>query len=204
MLVELLLVISIISLISSVALVNLQTARAKARDAHKKVEVNSVKSALELFRQTKHTMPQNHFGSQIAVEDMSNPTNPQTASGQAYKASMQELVDAGVLAGIPHSPGGDPYAYYNYGPGTKAGAVFFTSLERENSNPNICLAPATAGLTNCILAAPYTCNVSYSNGTSCSWDYDVNWQQVNYQCTGPTTNPCSLSSSSEFCTCTPY
>jgi prepilin-type N-terminal cleavage/methylation domain-containing protein len=158
-LIELLVVISIISFLSTVVLGGLNLGRARGRDANKKLQLASVRSALNLFYQDKGTMPKNYncdgtycsggTGNLVAIEDMSNPNNPQTESGKAYNQSMQELVAAKALAAVPHSPGGAPFGYYNYGSGS-IGAVIFTDLE---TNP-----PSTTGPANSCrpFAATYT------------------------------------------------
>jgi len=49
-LIELLVVIAIIGLLSSVVLASLSSARAKARDARVRLEINQIKKALEMAR----------------------------------------------------------------------------------------------------------------------------------------------------------
>jgi len=48
-LIELLVVVSIISLLSSIVLASLNTARAKARDARRKSDLNEIRTALEFY-----------------------------------------------------------------------------------------------------------------------------------------------------------
>ncbi|MES2436675.1 MAG: type II secretion system protein [Patescibacteria group bacterium] len=151
-LIELLVVIAIISLLSSVVFTATNVARAKARDTRKLADANQVKTALNSFNLEEEGMPGNYNcdgsycsgggGTFLAIEDINNPTDPQTASGQAYNRSMQDLVDAGVLGAIPHSPGGSPYAYYNYGI-TSLGAVFGTELETDTRRIHTRIAVAT-------------------------------------------------------------
>ncbi len=56
-LIELLVVISIISLLSSVVLTSVNSARAKARDGRRKADVSQVKTALEFYYDTNNTYP---------------------------------------------------------------------------------------------------------------------------------------------------
>ncbi len=63
-------------------------------------------------------------------------------ASRAYNASMQELVDAGVLGKVPHSSSGSPgYCYYDFGSapvnGVYPGAVLMSRLETGT--------PSTAG-----------------------------------------------------------
>ncbi len=115
-LIELLVVISIISLLSSIVLTSVNSARAKARDARKEADFHQISIALQLFFDKTGTMPANY-----------QPGLGQCESAQ-YSQSMQELVDAGFLSTVPKSPGGSPYCYYNYGLGG-IGALMVTGLE---------------------------------------------------------------------------
>jgi prepilin-type N-terminal cleavage/methylation domain-containing protein len=179
-LIELLVVISVILLISTIVLASLNSARAKGRDANKKAQMASVRSALSLFYQDKNAMPKNYncngtycsggTGNLVAIEDMSNPYSPQTQSGIAYNRSMQELVDAKVIAAIPHSPGGAPYGYYNYGSGS-IGALFFTDLETisptATAPANTCRPFPSTYVSRCFITSTnnHTC-YAYAYGDS--------------------------------------
>lgn len=139
--IELLVVISIISLLSSIIIVATNSAKAKGRDSAKVATSRQVATALVAFNIDKNKMPADYVntdgsynpsgtGNAIAFEDQSNPQNPTTNSGKAYEASMRELVDGGYISSVPHSTAGQPYAYYDYGPGSVAGAIFGSSLEQ--------------------------------------------------------------------------
>ena len=56
-LIELLVVIAIIGLLASVVLVSLNTARAKARDARRLVDINQIRTALELYFGSNNVYP---------------------------------------------------------------------------------------------------------------------------------------------------
>ncbi len=103
-LIELLVVISIISLLSSIVLTSVNSARAKARDARKQADFHAISIALQLYFDKTSTMPTNY-----------NPCCGVTEGDGNYEKSMQALVDAGFLSQIPRSPGGAPYRWYNYG-----------------------------------------------------------------------------------------
>lgn len=125
-LVEVVVVVAIISLLVSIALVSADTSKNRAVDARKKVEAHQVKTALSLYHNSTGRMPKNYsrLGG-VWVEGRATIATQGTDGG--YERSMQELVDAGFLGGIPVSPGGDPYAYYDYGQGN-VGAIFGTTL----------------------------------------------------------------------------
>lgn len=117
-LIELLVVIAIIGLLSSVVIASLSTARAKAQDVRKQADFRSISAALQLFYDSNHRMPNNY-----------NPCCGACEGQTYYDQSMQELVNAGVMAAIPRSPGGGVYCYYNYGGGNNIGAIMVTDLK---------------------------------------------------------------------------
>lgn len=74
--------------------------------------------------------------------------------GGYYEQSMQELVNAGLLASVPTSPDASKYCYYDYGVRSVSGALMVTSL----LNTPI----STTGIGNS--CRPYTTNwCSYTN-----------------------------------------
>ncbi len=147
-LIELMVVISIISLLSSAILVALGSAKIRANDAIRIQDMNTIRTALTLFYSSKGRYPYNYSTRQPDPNGYSpgifsstpnplthgngacdsiapgaagaDPNNPGTLGAvnnlviDAYNASMQELVDAGYLATIPHSPSGGGYCYYSY------------------------------------------------------------------------------------------
>jgi type II secretion system protein G len=117
-LIELLVVIAIISLLSSVVMSSVTSARLKARDAKKQQDIKSVSVALNMYLNDHGYMPPN-----IA------PVNSRCDGDALYDQLMQELVTDGYLAVIPKSPGGARYCLYNYGHGNAIGFVFKTTLE---------------------------------------------------------------------------
>ncbi len=139
-LIELMVVISIISLLSSIIFASVNVARAKARDARKIAEIDSVRSALSLYYSTNLKMPTmytcnslpctaDNTRNTLEIEDQTNPTNPSTESGKAYLATMNDLVNSHYLASVPKTLSGSSYAYYNYGSSNQFGAMFGTSFE---------------------------------------------------------------------------
>lgn len=121
-LIELLVVISIIGLMSSVVLANLNSVRAKARDARRVADFNELRTALGLYFDKNGKYP--------------NETPVGVAPWADNFTSMSnQLVAGGFLASVPIDPTNDfihAYAYYNYG-GT-IGGLLVTYLETAPSN----------------------------------------------------------------------
>ena len=115
-LIELLVVLSIISLLSSVVLSSLNTARAKARDAKAQTELAEVRTALYLYHDKFGTMP----------TPISVPVSPE---GPAFLDVAGQLVSAGFLSRVPIAPANHSYNYYNYGAGSVPGGLLVMSLE---------------------------------------------------------------------------
>ncbi len=127
-LIELLVVIAIISLLSSIVLVSLKTARIKGRDAQRISDVRQMQAALELYYLKNGAYPTYD----VVTVDASH-TNPLCKA--AVNAS-KVLVTAGLLGAVQRDPSDDGQnTCYKYDSG---GAVlgtsiagFFTTLEGE-------------------------------------------------------------------------
>jgi prepilin-type N-terminal cleavage/methylation domain-containing protein len=117
-LVELIVVMSIISLLSSIVLANLNGYIAKARDSKRISDFEQISKAFYIYYAQKGSMPTFDYTGNYWCE-----------GGGNYEQAMQKLVDAGLLPSIPHSPPGASYCYYNYGPGNNVGALLVTTLE---------------------------------------------------------------------------
>lgn len=135
-LVELLVVISIISLLASIVFASLNSARAKARDARAISDFRNIKNALYLFNDQTNAMPTNNFCNGTTVCPGTGNYGACYGSGGpnkvAYDMSMQELVTAGFLTVIPYAPSGgwsEGYCWYNYGGNTVLGGLLVTYLE---------------------------------------------------------------------------
>ena len=118
-LIELLVVVAIVGLLSSVVLASLNSARAKGRDANKKIELKEIYTTLQRFW----------------IDNGTSPTNP--AAGTSWCAissgtCAQELKNPNYFVNLPISPvPADPFYYYDYG-------AFFTvavHLEQEAYGP---------------------------------------------------------------------
>ncbi len=108
-LIEILVVIAIIGILSSVVLASLATSRAKARDAKRVADIDEVRKALELYYDSNGAYP---------------PTNTPTFSLPPV------LKTGGFIAQIPVTPTGAlPYRYYA---GRFNGNTLDTSLPAES------------------------------------------------------------------------
>ncbi len=122
-LIELLVVIAIISLLSSIVLASLNSARAKARDAKKISEFKQFGIALALYFDKYGRYP---------LQGANPATNEHT---DGFNAMATELKAEGFLGTVPVNPSGgggvggySGYNYYNYGPGA-VGGLLVTVLE---------------------------------------------------------------------------
>ncbi len=146
-LIELLTVISIIGLLGSVVLSNVNLARARARDARKISDFYSIGIALRLFFEGNGNMPANY-----------NPGFGVCEGDMYYTRSMQELITAGLLSQIPKTPGGvgSSYCWYNYGSGNDVGGLIVTNLEAAPDTVTGILPscrPWAAGVNWCDMAS---------------------------------------------------
>lgn len=180
-LIEIMVVISIISTLSSVVAATVSRSKSKARDAQKIITVNQVDSALALMNANGETVPGNYLRldgkfsqdplsaseSMPAVE--SSDPNDTSPSNQAYRRSMQDLVDAGVFPSIPESPGGPTYQYYDSGAPNGEGAAFYTTLENtQNSGGSGGGSSGVATLISTANIPPIAANLNYTVGMGIS------------------------------------
>jgi len=71
-LVELLVVISIIGLLSTIAIVSLNSARAKSRDTKRMADLKQISTAIELFSDANGYLPRNTAGWCTTISDVTN------------------------------------------------------------------------------------------------------------------------------------
>lgn len=144
-LIELLVVISIISLLSSVILSSLNSARAKANDARAKSDFNQVQKALTLYYDKYGTYPN-------ASPVMTNMWVDN------FNSMASQLVTEGFLSKVPTPPDSRTYNYYNYG-GNVIGGLIVTTM-------------STIPATN--TAPPPTCK-PFNTGNWCDTSYVSNY-----------------------------
>lgn len=187
-LIELMVVMAIMGVLSTIVLGSVSNHRAKARDTKRRMELKQINLAINLFYTTYGRMPKNY--NCAFCGGGGNPLFCAAGNGcagaceapvpgvpggestnllpEAYNASMQELVSAGFLSEIPHSSGGPGYCYYDFGSNpTYPGVLLMTALE---------YGPETVN------GIPPSCRPWNSNGST--------W--------------CEKRNSLEYCFCNPY
>lgn len=102
-LIELMLVVSVVSLLSSVFFVVSTEAKQKGEDSRKLSQVKEVEKAINLHKQDNGLVPPNYTsnGKDIAREGTAQ-----------YTQSMQQLVNKGYISAIPKSSSGTDYTYW--------------------------------------------------------------------------------------------
>jgi type II secretion system protein G len=143
-LIELLVVVAIISLLSSVVLTSLNSARAKARDARRLSDVRQLQIALELYYDDNGSYPSS--GTACSGWALSHP---------GYIACWDDLETqlSPYLTRLPVDPlNGYPpnYTYnaYQYRGGLKGGQGYFILMDPEvisKTNDDGCYPPDTNG-----------------------------------------------------------
>jgi prepilin-type N-terminal cleavage/methylation domain-containing protein len=125
-LIELLVVVAIIALLSSVVLVSVNEARARARDAVRLSDMNQLVIALEIFNQEYGRYPNNADDFIPAVGERIDASSAISSVLSPYIATTSD-------------PLNDSFYYYTYVPdrlicdGTQRGAVLAFSLPEANT-----------------------------------------------------------------------
>ncbi|MBU4332570.1 type II secretion system GspH family protein [Patescibacteria group bacterium] len=114
-LIELLVVISIIGLLSTLAIVALNNARAKARDAKRLVDMKQIQTALDLYYDANNRYPS------ISGDACCDGWDQGPCGADPF---IGALVNEGLMSNVPTDPSGGSgtgcygYAYYRYGAGS--------------------------------------------------------------------------------------
>lgn len=121
-LIELLVVIAIIGLLSTLAVVALNNARAKGRDAKRISDIKQVQTALELYFSDKNTYP---AGTAVVLGSLS----AQSLSGAGFTASG-DVTGTTYMGKVPTNPtpGGADYSYTQ----TSAGVSYTITFSLES------------------------------------------------------------------------
>lgn len=147
---EVLVTISIISLLASIVFAVIQYSRVRAVDAAQQQTVHQINSALEMRLSETGEAPVNPLGN---YEETSNqafvaysndeisrncpPIVGQPGTGcqpgmNAFETVMYQLVEEGYLASMPKVPNNSSaIGYYNFGSGSPQGAVVFGALSLD-------------------------------------------------------------------------
>lgn len=113
-LIELLVVIAIIGLLSTLAVVSLNSARTKARDARRQSDMKQISTAMELYYSENETYPTNNAaGCTAAAADQIAGADAVGALETMCGGPGYSITDgtATFLAVIPADPGSNNYQY---------------------------------------------------------------------------------------------
>ncbi len=125
-LIELLVVISIIGLLSTLAVVSLNNARAKARDARRVSDIKQIQTALELYYNDKDAYPT------VASATLGSGNYVTLSSGGFLSAVGANTVYMGKVPVAPTPPTGNAYTYKS-----AAGTTYCISFNLESSIPSL-------------------------------------------------------------------
>jgi prepilin-type N-terminal cleavage/methylation domain-containing protein len=108
-LIELLVVIAIIGLLSTIVMVSLNSARAKARDARRKESLEQLRLALEMYYDINNSYP-------IAASFPSDSSSCSSIS-EHWNTVLQPLITAGLISTLATDPlnikiSSEQYCYY--------------------------------------------------------------------------------------------
>jgi prepilin-type N-terminal cleavage/methylation domain-containing protein len=187
-LVELLITVSIISMLASVVIVNVQGARTRAGIAKYMAELNSIRTALVLYENTHDSVPCYPTGCQ------SGDFNGNTS----YETTLTPLVTDTLISKIPHFPGWTPsilgnpftgtwgYTYYFLGTDSSAGAAteyFCGSSPPYSSWTPVSAKPVLVIATGAQTILPYQKDVyQCTAGSSCGATIYVSDSIRTYYC----------------------
>lgn len=132
-LVELLVVIAIIGLLSTLAVVALNSARAKARDAKRVADVKQMQTALELYFND-----QNAYPSESADLELGGTNSDTLSSGAApdgWTSDSTGTTYMGLVPAAPTPPAGDTYTYKANNTDTSVYQIEFTLEAKVGSLP---------------------------------------------------------------------
>ncbi len=131
-LIELLIVMAIIALLSGLSIFSLQSARLQGRDGKRKSDLETIRSAIELFRADCNVYPS------------SLPTTP--LQGSAGLGCSPVNTNTYYQAKPTDPSSGRIYAYNRTSPSTY---LLWTALEDPGSAPSYCVSPPSCGTATC-------------------------------------------------------
>lgn len=137
-LIELLVVIAIIGLLSTMAVVSLNSARTKARDAKRKHDLQNIKKALDMYYDSNGTYPPAPCGYDCNGYYYSSDAS--WATFQTYLAPYLPTlpIDPVNTGGAPWSANGLTYTYGNVGKTTYPAQYDLTGHLESTSDPDRC------------------------------------------------------------------
>lgn len=139
-LIELLVVIAIIGLLSTLAVVSLNSARAKARDAKRLSDISQIQAALDHYYTDNNTYPQTQAALNLGV-DVTALCN----SAVGWQASC-EANETAYMTQLPQDPLNNHAYQYQVSDGTTYNISF--TLESEINGFSDGLSATPSGLTD--------------------------------------------------------
>ena len=127
-LIELLVVISIIGFLATLALVSLNSARMKARDARRLADLNQFKIALELFYDKNNRMPADSCADDGSYSSSGGSCGGTTGDWHA-NSGLRELVSDNFMSSLSRDPINNNTYQYKYEPESTS-ACLWTYLEQ--------------------------------------------------------------------------
>jgi len=133
-LVELLVVISIISLLTSIVLASLNDARAKARDVRRLTDMKAIQTALELRFSDTNSYPSAPSGGGYKSNHSGCPWQNVACDDNGFRTALVPK----YIAGLPLDPINDAGHYYRYERIVCGGTVtYIVAVKKFEANPNI-------------------------------------------------------------------
>lgn len=151
-LIELLVVIAIIGILSTLAVVALNNARAKSRDAKRVADVKQVQTALELY-----FADQNGYPDEATVITLGDANNDTLSSGAGFAADVSGTTYMGQVPSAPTPPAGNTYSYESNATSSSSDYSIAFTLEGTTGGLSAGLNCATPSGITAATGAPAAC-----------------------------------------------
>ncbi len=143
-LIELLVVIAIIGILSSVVLASLNSARIKARDVKRQVEIKQIQTALELYYSENGNYP---------IQSWTSSNNINAWDGFSTTLGMKLPIDpSNTLTGTTHAYDPGNYTYSYFGSGYGCPGQWYMLVYRLEGNAS----PSSPGARSCTVTFNYS------------------------------------------------
>jgi prepilin-type N-terminal cleavage/methylation domain-containing protein len=126
-LIELLVVISIIAILAAIILINLSAGRAKARDARRMSDLDSLSKAVEMYQDEKQSYPVNTTSGGITSATW-------TTSNFGTGATWDALIWQGITPAMPKDPKNVAPSVYYYRTDTNGTVYELNAVLEKNCN----------------------------------------------------------------------
>ena len=146
-LIELLVVISIISLLSSLVISSISTAREKSRDARRKADMNQLRVALQFYASNNNGFYPGETWCDSSIGTMASagcPPVPASSDWNYSSVFVSSLINGGYIPKMPIDPINNSTYFYNYEPDCSQGrcpqgCCYFRLTARLESGGNFTL-----------------------------------------------------------------